>query len=76
LFCPPVPETAVEFDPTMGRLLEPWVAGRTPLFRQDLSDGDGVLRQYAIYELNPAAPSPDPLPKDQLSTRSNEVLAR
>jgi Dolichyl-phosphate-mannose-protein mannosyltransferase len=76
LFCPPVPETAVEFDPTLSRLLEPWVAERTPLFRQDLSDGDGVLRQYAIYELNPAAPSPDPQPMDQLSTRSNEVLAR
>ena len=76
LFCPPVPETAIEFDPTLGRLLEPWVAERTPLFRQDLSDGDGVLRQYAIYELKPAAPSPDAQPTDQLSTRSNEVLAR
>ena len=76
MFCPPVPETAVEFDPTLGRLLEPWVAEHTPLFRQDLSDGDGVLRQYAIYELNSAAPSPDPQPKDQLSVRSNEVMAR
>ncbi len=46
MFCPPVPETAVEFDPTLGRLLDPWVAERTPVFRQDLSDGDGVLRQY------------------------------
>ena len=27
LLCPPVPETAVEFDPTLGRLLAPWLAG-------------------------------------------------
>jgi hypothetical protein len=51
MFCPPVPETAVEFDPTLGRLLAPWLAERAPLFRRDLTDGDGVLRQYAIYEL-------------------------
>ena len=74
MFCPPVPETAVEFDPTLGRLLEPWIAERAPLFRQDLSDGDGVLRQYAIYELDPAEPSRDRSPKDQLSARSIEAL--
>jgi hypothetical protein len=76
MFCPPVPETAVEFDPTLNRLLAPWVAGRTPLFRQDLSDGDGVLRQYAVYELNSEAPSPDRSPKDQLSTRARETLTQ
>ena len=32
MFCPPVPETAVEFDPTLGRLLAPWIAGHTPVF--------------------------------------------
>jgi len=52
MFCPPVPETAVEFDPTLGRLLAPWLAGREPLYRRELCDGDGVLRQYAIYELS------------------------
>jgi hypothetical protein len=52
MLCPPVPETAVEFDPALGRLLAPWLAGRVPVFRQDLTDGDGVLRQYAIYELS------------------------
>jgi hypothetical protein len=52
MLCPPVPETAVEFDPTLGRLLSPWLAGRTPLYREDLTDGDGVLRRYAIYELS------------------------
>jgi hypothetical protein len=52
MFCPPIPETAVEFDPTLGRLLAPWLAGRKPLFRRDLADGDGVRRSYAIYALS------------------------
>ena len=26
MLCPPMPETAVEFDPTLGRLLAPWLA--------------------------------------------------
>jgi hypothetical protein len=52
MLCPPVPETAVEFDPTLGRLLEPWLAGRPPIYRADLTDGDGILRGYAIYELS------------------------
>jgi hypothetical protein len=52
MLCPPVPETAVEFDPTLGRLLAPWLAGREPVYGADLSDGDGVLRRYAIYELS------------------------
>jgi hypothetical protein len=52
MLCPPVPETAVEFDPTLGRLLAPWLAGRPPIYRQDLTDGDGVVRRYAIYELS------------------------
>jgi len=51
LFCPPVPETAVEFDPALGRLLAPWLAGREPLYREDLADADGVVRHYAIYSL-------------------------
>ena len=63
MFCPPVPETAVEFDPTLGRLLAPWIARQSPLFRRDLADGDGVVRQYAIYKLSPEiplAPAPPP----------------
>ena len=52
MLCPPVPETAVEFDPTLGRLLAPWLAGRVPIYRKDLADGDGVVRRYAIYELS------------------------
>ena len=52
LFCPPVPENAVEFDGTLGRLLADWRSARQPLFREDLSDADGVVRQYAIYALD------------------------
>ncbi len=52
LLCPPVPETAVEFDPTLGRILAPWLAGREPVYREDLTDGDGVARRYAIYPLS------------------------
>jgi hypothetical protein len=51
LLCPPVPETAVEFDPMLGQLLEPWLAERLPVYREDIRDGDGVTRRYAIYEL-------------------------
>jgi hypothetical protein len=70
MFCPPAPETAVEFDPTLGRLLGPWVAGQTALFREDLTDGDGVLRHYAIYELCPRQPD------RQLSARSGGDITR
>jgi hypothetical protein len=52
MFCPPVPETAVEFDPTLGRLLAPWLEKRAPVYREELTDGDGVLRRYSIYELS------------------------
>ena len=52
MLCPPVPETAVEFDPTLGRLLAPWLSGRDPLFREEISDGDGIARRYAIYRLD------------------------
>ena len=52
LFCPPVPEDAVEFDPSLGRLMAPWLAARRPIYREDLADSDGVVRRYAIYELD------------------------
>jgi len=51
LLCPPAPEASVEFDPTLGRMLGPWLEGQLPVFRQDLTDGDGVLRRYAIYNI-------------------------
>jgi hypothetical protein len=52
MLCPPVPETAVEFDPALGRALAPWLAGREPLYREEIADPDGVLRRYAIYDLS------------------------
>jgi hypothetical protein len=76
MFCPPVPETAVEFDPTLGRLLAPWIARQNALFRQDLTDGDGVIRQYTIYELSPAKPQSLPEPAHQLSSWSREGQTR
>lgn len=51
IMCPPVPETAIEFDPTLGRMLSPWLAETQPLYREDLKDSDGVTRRYAIYSL-------------------------
>jgi hypothetical protein len=51
LLCPPVPEDAVEFDPTLSRRLAPWLESRVPLYRADLADADGVVRRYAIYAL-------------------------
>jgi hypothetical protein len=52
LLCPPVPENAVEFDPTLGRLLAPWLSTVRPLYHEDLGDADGVVRSYAIYALD------------------------
>jgi hypothetical protein len=51
MMCPPAQESAIEFDPTLGRLLSSWLAGRTPLFHEDLADPDGVVRSYSIYGL-------------------------
>jgi hypothetical protein len=60
LLCPPVPETAVEFDPTLSRTLAGWLARHAPLYRQDLSDADGIVRRYAIYELSGERPLAPP----------------
>ena len=51
MMCPPVEKGAVEFDPTLGRLLSPWLAGQTPLFHEEMADTDGVVRSYSIYGL-------------------------
>ena len=51
MFCPPVSNRAVEFDPTLERLLASWTSVHTPLYRDLLCDGDGVIRRYSIYEL-------------------------
>ena len=76
MFCPPVPETAVEFDPTLGRLLASWTARQTPLYQQNLTDGDGVVRQYSIYRLMTVPAPAGSQPRQQLSARSNGSAAR
>ncbi len=52
LLCPPEPETAVEFDPTLSRRLDHWLKSHRPIYERALADGDGVVRRYTIYELN------------------------
>ena len=52
MFCPPVPERAVEFDPTLGTLLADWVGPRTPIYREEIADADNVVRRYTIYALD------------------------
>lgn len=51
LLCPPEPEDAVEFDPTLSRRLAPWLDGKEPHYRERIVDPDGVARRYAIYAL-------------------------
>lgn len=77
MLCPPVPEDAVEFDGRLARALQPWLAGRVPVYRRDLTDGDGVVRAYAIYELvggEPPATQPALLATDDAT--DNGRLAR
>jgi hypothetical protein len=57
LLCPPRPERAIEFDPTLGRLLEPWLERQSCLFRADLADADGVVRCYRLYILDDSGSS-------------------
>jgi hypothetical protein len=57
LLCPPEPEDAVEFDPTLSRQLAPWLDRQRPLYLQNLPDADGVVRRYAIYKLESVGPS-------------------
>lgn len=51
LMCPPVPEDAAHFDPALSRALAPWLSTRTPLYEEAITDPDGVVRRYAIYDL-------------------------
>jgi hypothetical protein len=52
LMAPPIPEDAVEFDPTLGDRLAPWLARQVPLHTRAIRDPDGVTRRYAIYDLS------------------------
>ena len=51
LMCPPSPIDAVEFDPELGHLLEPWLDAQTPIYDEAIADADGVVRRYAIFAL-------------------------
>jgi hypothetical protein len=51
MLCPPAPGSDVEFDPTLGEMLAPWLASHHPLFLEDLTEPDGLVRRYTIYEL-------------------------
>jgi hypothetical protein len=57
LLARPVPEDAVEFDPTLSRRLGPWLADREALYRRAIRDPDGVTRLYEVYELPQPAPA-------------------
>jgi hypothetical protein len=70
---PPDRADAVEFDPTLGELLAPWLSGRTPLYHEDLKDRDGVSREYSIYALSRDGEAPVPPPA--MSTRESEAPA-
>jgi hypothetical protein len=52
MLCPPSEGSNVEFDPTLGKLLAPWLASRRPLYSEELSEPDGLTRCYSIYELS------------------------
>ena len=52
MLCPPESENAVEFDPTISIRLAPWLATQRPLYRESITDPDGVARAYAIYDLS------------------------
>ena len=51
LFCPPEPIDAVEFDPTLSRLLDSWTRTRRPIYDSVLVDYDGVARRYRLFDL-------------------------
>ena len=76
MLCPPISEKTVEFDPTLSRLLEPWTAGREPLYREDLADAEGVVRRYAIYELSDQRIVNSTQAADRVSSRSEGDIAR
>jgi hypothetical protein len=51
LLCPPQPENAVEFDPTLSHKLAPWLKRQKPIYEESITDPDGVTRRYSIYSL-------------------------
>ena len=50
MLAPPKGTSDVEFDPTRGTLPLPG-SPRAPLYQEEFSDGDGLVRCYSIYDL-------------------------
>jgi hypothetical protein len=66
LLCPPQPLDAVEFDPALNRLIASWLEHRSPLYRETIADADGVVRRYAIYDLDDSHPEISALPTGEV----------
>ena len=49
----------MQADPTLSIQLAPWLDRHTPLYRETITDSDGVTRRYAIYELDAPFPHQD-----------------
>ena len=63
MLCPPENPGEIEFDPTLSKLLSPWLLSQSPVYKEDLADPDGVVRHYSIYALgdgDQTARSPGP----------------
>lgn len=57
MMCPPREGSDVEFDPTLGEVLAPWLASHRPLYSEELAEADGLVRRYSIYELDLNGPA-------------------
>jgi hypothetical protein len=76
MFCPPESASDVEFDATLGQLLEPWTLGRSPLYRERLSDADGVVRRYTVYSLSDESNLLDHQPAPEITAKMREEIAQ
>jgi hypothetical protein len=76
MLCPPEADSKVEFDPALGRLLEPWTQERTPLYRSRLADADGVVRSYTVYSLSDESNLLDHQRAPEITSRTREEIAQ
>ena len=76
MLCPPVSEKTVEFDPTLGRLLESWTAVRTPLYRERFpmpTESSAAIRSMRLgIERLPVASMPLAKSRQVSPTRSRD----
>ena len=78
MLCPPISDPTVEFDPTLGRLLEPWTTrSRAALSRTSSPTPTVSVRRYSIYELaNEPAPKQHARRSKRSRRRPEEMSAR